>query len=104
MRTAKRYGTIGAICIPIILGALVLIRGTLPYDSFMYSALQKVFYIPTIPLFWLMERIMEGCGIHGEEGMHYLLPMFLSMLIYWALIGFAIGFLTGRTKEMIRRQ
>ena len=82
-----------------LLGALVFIRGTLPFDSFMYSALQKIFYTPTIPLFWLMDTFMEACGIQGDEGMAYIIPMFLAMLVYWALLGYGFGWLLGNLKE-----
>ena len=99
MSRNKRYGIMGAICVPIFFGLLVFVRGAFPFDSFMYMALQKAFYIPTIPLFWVMEKIMEACGIHGEEAMGFLIPMFLSMLIYWAMLGFCVGFLAGAIKE-----
>jgi hypothetical protein len=104
MTTSKRYGLFGALTVPLVLGALVIIRCMLPFDSVMYSALHKVFWIPTIPLFWLMEKLMEGCGIHGEEGMRFLLPMFLTMLAYWAALGFAIGFLMGHIKTRLEAQ
>ena len=99
-RNAKRYGIIGGLCLPILLGALVFIRGTVQYDSFMYSALQKIFYTPTIPLFWLMDTIMEACGIQGDEGMAYIFPVFLAMLVYWALLGFGLGWLLGTIKDI----
>ena len=92
---AKRYGVIGAICLPTFLGALVFIRGMVPFDSYLYPALQKIFATPTIPLFWLMDKTMEACGIHGEEAMSYLIPMFLMMLLYWAILGFVLGWLLG---------
>lgn len=96
---AIRFGVIGAICLPAFLGSLVFIRGMVPFDSFLYPALQKIFTAPTIPLFWLMDKIMEACGIHGEEAMGYLIPMFLSMLIYWAILGFALGWVLGKINE-----
>ena len=87
---------------PIILGALVMIRGMLPYDAFMYVTLQKIFYTPTVPLFWLMEKTMQACGIQGEEGMRFMIPMFFAMLIYWALLGYGFGFLIGKLNEFKR--
>ncbi len=98
MTTPKRYGIIGAVSVTLILGSMVVIRTMLPCDSFMYAALQKVFWVPTIPLFWVMEKVMEGCGLHGEEGMKYLLPMFATMLAYWAALGFLIGFVICKTR------
>lgn len=68
----------------------------------MYSALQKVFWIPTVPLFWLMEKVLEGCGVHGDEGMRFLLPMFAVILAYWAGLGFVIGFLIGKINTRFR--
>ena len=101
---AKRYGITGAICLPIILGALVVIRGNLPFDSFMYSALQKIFYTPTIPLFWLMDKILGACGIQGDEGMAFIFPMFLAMLLYWAIMGFGFGWVLGKIKRKSAQQ
>lgn len=103
MTISKRYGIAGAVTAPLVLGALVFIRCMLPCDSFMYSALQKIFWIPTIPLFWLMQKVMEGCGIgvHGEDMMdyRYFLPLFAAMLTYWAALGFVVGCLIAKFRS-----
>jgi len=111
MKTSKRYGIIGAVCAPVVQGIVFSISCMFPFSHFMYSVLQKVYYIPTHPLLLIIKKIIVGCGIsvpvqgaRTEEALAFILPIFLAILVYWALIGFGLGFLIGRIKEAITRR
>jgi hypothetical protein len=98
MTKSKRYGIIGATS-PVLFFALWLISGMVSPDSFIFSVLQRIGSVLGMPFFWPMIKILEGCGIRGDAGMFFIIPMFLITLACWAFIGYGIGCLIGKIME-----
>jgi len=102
MTESKRYGIIGLVAVPLVLGTLVFIREKCPYDSAAYTVLQKIFWIPSFPFLWVTDIILKVCGLHWDKGLKYWVHIRVLMFVYWAALGFGLGYLSGRLKEKIR--
>ena len=100
MRSTLKCGTIVGLALPTLAGALLGLRVLLPTsESPVFHAAQTVFNISTIPLFWLTDRIMSARGIEGDAAMQYIPVLMATVAIYYALVGFGIGCVIGRTRR-----
>jgi cytochrome c oxidase assembly factor CtaG len=92
--STTKWGIGGAVAVVVVGGLLVFVEVTLPYDSPSRPALHTlVWSVLCLPVALVWQVIFKVFGIHGDQGMAFILPMFATTVLYLGCLGFGIGVL-----------
>lgn len=78
--------------LPLAFVGLAILQSVVPYGGVAYEVVHKIICIIVAPVFIPIETI----GIYGCKAMAYIIPIYLLIALYLAVIGFGIGSLTAR--------
>ena len=92
-----KWGIGGAVGVLLIEIVLVIIQESQPYGSPFRDSVHSIVFATVAPVVW----VWESLGVRGEAGMRFLVPIFASILLYLAGIGFLAGAGLGKLRSMI---
>ena len=97
----KLFGLCGAVFVPVVMGILTL--SPIPRDTAIFSIIQKVVFYGAWPVIIFIYKGLPALGIEGDQGLAYIVPIFVIFFLYWALIGFILGALLAGISKMINK-
>lgn len=81
-----KWGTGGAIGALLVELTLIIVQESQPYGSPPRESVHGVVFGSVAPVVWGWESL----GVRGEEGLRFIVPVFASIFLYLAGIGFAV--------------
>mgnify|MGYP000536592709 CR=1 FL=1 len=95
----KGFGLCGAILATAIMAILAF--SPVPRDSIWHPAFKKAFWFVSWPIMTGIDKGLYALGIEGDQGLGYMVPIIIVILLYWAIIGFIIGALIAGIRQII---
>ena len=93
--TWAKGGILGAVILLVIYIGLIVLQSLIMSRGWSYYNNSKLYEIIHSLIYWIAFPVLFIFGVlfsaDGCEGMAYILPIFISVFIYLAAIGFAIG-------------
>ena len=85
----KLFGLCGAIFVPVGMGILTLCP--IPRDTALFQVIQNIVFYGAWPVIMFIYKGLPALGVEGDQGLAYMVPIFIVFFLYWAIIGFIIG-------------
>jgi hypothetical protein len=95
-RNTRRRGIGGAVGVLGLYFLLIIIQGPSPYDSPLRESVHRIVFAVAGPVLWMGGLL----GVRGDAGMAFIAPVFASIFLYLA----GLGFLAGAALATVRRR
>jgi hypothetical protein len=82
------WGAAGVVSSAILLAG---VQSSLSYDSGPRAVVHKVIVAVVSPVMTIWEAIFQNFGVTGDQGLRFIVPVFASIGLYLAAIGFCFG-------------
>ena len=97
----KLLGLCGAILAPVVMAILTLCP--IPRDTAAFQAIQNIVFYGAWPVIMFIYKGLPALGIEGDQGLAYIVPIFIVFFLYWAIIGYILGAFLARIIKMMKR-
>ncbi len=95
MKPSTKHGIFGAG----VLIVIFLLLSCVPYDSAFYDSTHQIVIIVTYPVTAPWLAALKAFGVEGDQVMGFILPMFATIYLYLAALGYCLGALFGKVVE-----
>jgi len=82
------WGAAGVVASAIL---LVGVQSSLAHDSEARAAVHRIIVAVASPISLLWDMIFKKFGVEGDQGLRFIVPVFASITLYLAAIGFCSG-------------
>ena len=94
----KLLGLCGAILAPVVMAILTLCP--IPRDTTAFQTIQNIVFYGAWPVIIFIYKGLPALGIEGDQGLAYIVPIFIVFFLYWAIIGYIFGVLIATIVRM----
>ena len=94
-RATIKWGIGGAVSVLGLDLLLIVIQESLPYGSPLWGSIHRIVFAIASPVIW----IWESLGVRGEEGIRFIIPIFISIFCFLTGLGFLGGALLSRMRR-----
>lgn len=83
----------GAVTMVGLAVALVVVQESIEDGTGAWRTVHQIIGVIALPVMSVWEALLPRLGYPGDQGLAFLIPIFVSVLIYLGALGFALGVL-----------